>query len=698
MEEYTDLTKWKLTGVGGQHVWKYLPNSTTLQTFYEKYLLGQDISKEAPAVDVPQNDKAWARKGIQFYQKLQTPDGHWANDYGGPMFLMPGLIITLYCVGHELPVEHKKEMIRYLFNQQREDGGWGLHVESQSTMFGSALNYVAARLLGVEKDHPRIVKARKWIHDHGSAKGIPSWGKFWLAALGVYEWSGLNPLTTELWMLPYWLPFHPGRFWCHCRMVYLPMSYIYGKKATCKPTDLTRSLREELYTEPYDSIDWPSLKWTCCSIDLYTKPTLFLRLVFGILSLFEKMCPHWLRRKSLEYVIDHIRLEDESTKFIDIGPVNKPINMLSVWHHEGQSENFKKHEGRIYDYLWLAEDGMKMQGYNGCQLWDTAFALQAIIATGLGEEFKDVLLNGHNYLDITQVREDVRDLKKYFRHISKGAWPFSTRDHGWPISDCTSEGLKAALLLRDFKFITPLADHRYHEAVNVIMSLQNSDGGWPTYELQRGPALLERLNPSECFHDIMVDYSYVECTSACVQALVSFHKYFPDHRVEEIKSTIARGVNFIKKIQRPDGSWIGSWAVCFTYGTWFGIEGLVAAGEGNSQQVKKACQFLLSKQRADGGWGESFLSCVKREYSENDTSQVVNTAWAVLALMSADWNKEPIERGVNFLKSKMLPNGDWKLESISGVFNANCAIAYNSYKNTFSIWALGKYATKYSTN
>jgi squalene cyclase len=32
--------------------------------------------------------------------------------------------------------------------------------------------------------------------------------------------------------------------------------------------------------------------------------------------------------------------------------------------------------GRLFDYLWVAEDGMKMQGYNGSQLWDTAFAAQ----------------------------------------------------------------------------------------------------------------------------------------------------------------------------------------------------------------------------------------------------------------------------------------------------------------------------------
>ena len=45
-----------------------------------------------------------------------------------------------------------------------------------------------------------------------------------------------------------------------------------------------------------------------------------------------------------------------------------------------------------------------------------------------------------------QVRDDCPGpLEKWYRHISKGAWPFSTRDHGWPISDCSSEGLKVSL-------------------------------------------------------------------------------------------------------------------------------------------------------------------------------------------------------------------------------------------------------------
>lgn len=35
-----------------------------------------------------------ARKGVHFYSMLQTEDGHWAGDYGGPHFLMPGLIFA----------------------------------------------------------------------------------------------------------------------------------------------------------------------------------------------------------------------------------------------------------------------------------------------------------------------------------------------------------------------------------------------------------------------------------------------------------------------------------------------------------------------------------------------------------------------------------------------------------------------------
>ena len=85
-------------------------------------------------------------------------------------------------------------------------------------------------------------------------------------------------------------------------------------------------------------------------------------------------------------------------------------------------------------------------------------------------------------------------------------------------------------------------------------------------------------NNNKVFGDIMIDYSYVECTSACVKALVAFlHCYCccdddddnnnknnsnSDcccYRQAEVMNAIQAGREFMKSIQRSDGSWYGSW-------------------------------------------------------------------------------------------------------------------------------------------
>ena len=61
------------------------------------------------------------------------------------------------------------------------------------------------------------------------------------------------------------------------------------------------------------------------------------------------------------------------------------------------------HMMRVQDYLWLAEDGMKMQGYNGSQLWDTSFCIQAIYESELADEFPEVSGKVWKYLERTQI-------------------------------------------------------------------------------------------------------------------------------------------------------------------------------------------------------------------------------------------------------------------------------------------------------
>lgn len=645
-------------------------------------------------------------RGVAFYAQLQTPDGNWPGDYGGPMFLLPGLVITAYITEEKIKEPFHTLIRRYMLNHQREDGGWGLHIEGPSTMFGTVMHYVSLRLLGMKTDEPSLEKARKWILKNGGAVGIPSWGKFYLSILGVYDWNGCNTLLPELWILPRWLAIHPGRYWCHTRMVYLPMSYAYGKKITIPENELIREIRKELYVEPYEKINWKKARNQVCSKDEYVAKTTFLKFLYVILNTYEKFHLPWLRKKALKFALSYIEAEDIQTNYINIGPVNKVINSICIWHAYGnQSEAFKKHVERWKDYLWLAEDGVKMNGYNGSQFWDTMFASQAICEyPHPSDNISEVLQKCYHYAEISQIQEDPPGTKEFFRHTSKGGWPFSTLEHGWPITDCTSEGVKTTIKIhqKNIPVKNKISEERLRWSIDLILSWQNKDGGWASYEKTRAPKWLEKMNPAEVFGDIMIDYSYVECSSACIQALRIFTNEYPNYRKKEIEQSIERGVKFIKGKQRKDGSWLGSWAVCFTYATWFAIDALIA-GKCNDfttsnpdKSIKKACDFLVSKQRDDGGWGESFESCVNKNYIESKQSQIVNTSWALLTLMACNYpNKEIIDRGISFLLYKQEPNGDWPQEQISGVFNFNCMITYSAYRNVFPLWALAKYLKKY---
>ncbi|CAD7703492.1 unnamed protein product, partial [Ostreobium quekettii] len=636
--------------------------------------------------------------GSKYYAALQQHDGHWAGDYGGPQFLLPGLVIALYTAGaldRIFGPEAKAEVLRYHMNHQNEDGGFGLHIEGHSTMFGTSLGYCVMRIMGADRDDKIVAAARKWIHDRGGIQHNTSWAKFWLAVLGVYSWDGVNPLTPEMWLLPYasWTGIgllHPGRMWCHCRMVYLPMSYVYGVRGTCKETDLVRQLREELYPVAYDGIDWNGARNLCAKEDLYYPHPLIQDVLWWFLYKCEYLLMgSSLRKKALKETLKLIHYEDDSTRYVDIGPVNKALNLLACWFEDPDSVAFKRHLARVPDYLWVAEDGMKMQGYNGSQLWDTAFSVQALVATGLGQEIGGCLKLANQYLEQTQVREDpAPPLEEFYRHISKGAWAFSTKDHGWPIADCASEALKAVFALGTLpeKLVgPPIPDDRLFDCVNVILSYQNPSGGWATYENTRSYSFVELFNPAETFSNIMIDYDYVELSSSSMTALCEFRKKYPNHRAKEIDTALARGKKFIQSIQRNDGSWYGSWGVCFTYGTWFGCEALSELGESysTSDSARKACTFLLEKQRKDGGWGESYKSCQDRVYSQLEgLSHVVNTAWAMMSLMAVGYHKVdplPLHAGARFLMSMQEENGDWPQQHISGVFNKNCMISYSQY-------------------
>jgi squalene/oxidosqualene cyclase-like protein len=640
-----------------------------------------------------------AGRTVALLRERQTDD-HWPSDYGGPLFLLPGLLIAHAITGVELEPEKKRRMLTYLEHVQNRDGGYGLHVEGPSTVLGTALNYVALRLLGLNEDAPSAARCRACLLALGGAEGIPTWGKFWLAVLGVYRWEGVNPLPPELWLLPRSLPMHPGNLWCHTRAVFLPMSYLYGRRFSAD-LPVGRELRNEMFQTEWDRIDWPSLRERIAPGDIYTPHSIYLKAFNRLCAQYERRPSKRLRKIALEHAMDLIHHEDESTAYLTIGPVSKAIHMLAVWVEDPQSAAFQKHLSRVGDYLWDGHDGMKMQGYNGSQLWDVAFTMRALLELRKSGHAQDpldeVLQAAHRFLDENQVRENIDRQQRYHRDPIAGGWPFSTREQGWTVSDCTAEGLKVAVETQSIA-ARPIPRERLEQAVDLILFSQNEDGGWSEYERARGGTSLERLNAAEVFGDIMIGYSYVECTSACIQSLKTFSDRWPDHRRAEIRDAIERGARFIEARQRDDGGFYGGWGVCFTYGTWFAIEGLLAAGRSpDSPPIRRAARFLIDRQRSDGSFSEAFESCVEHRWVQGRSGQAVQTSWVLLALMALPQDAERrrvIDQGIEFLLRTQLDDGGWERQEATGVFNRNCAINYDNYRFYFPLWALARYLAR----
>jgi lanosterol synthase len=685
--EKTDYTRWRLQDEQGRHTWHYLETDEQVkswpQTVADKHHLGLDT--DLPDLPPPTRPSDAIDNGLTFYSKLQLPAGHWACEYGGPLFLLPGIVICWYVTQTPIPKPKRVEIKNYLFARQHKDGGWGLHVEGKSSVFGTSMNYTILRILGASEEDPRIIRARAKLHSMGGALYGPHWAKFWLSVMGVMQWDIVNPVPPELWLLPDWVPIAPWRWWIHIRMVFLAMSFIWSKRWIAPETELVRQLRQELFTEPYETIDFASHRNSISAADNYHPKTWILNLInFLLVWIWIPL----LRTSSLTsraeaWVWRLIQYEDANTDWADLAPVNAPMNTLACFIKEGpESFSFQRHLYRLEDYLWMNHEGMLANGTNGVQVWDTAFSIDAVCKSGLAEDpkWKPMLEKALRYLETQQILDEVPDREICYRQQRKGAWPFSTKVQGYTVSDCTAEGLRAALMLQKmYNYPDVISEDRLNDAVDVLLTMQNQkSGGFSSYEPQRGSEYLEYLNAAEVFGRIMVEYDYPECTTAVVTVLSLFQK-FSNYRSDEIKAIKERACQYIRNAQRPDGSWYGSWGVCFTYGAMFALESLASVGETyeTSERVRRACQFLLDKQMEDGGWGESYESSDLKEWVNHEQSQVVATAWSCIALMEAGYpEKEPIKKALTMIMMRQQSNGAWLQEAIEGVFNCSWSVLH----------------------
>jgi lanosterol synthase len=373
------------------------------------------------------------------------------------------------------------------------------------------------------------------------------------------------------------------------------------------------------------------------------------------------------------------------------------LNLLTLFRHDPNDADFKLQLERFEGWIWEDDHaGLRVAGARSVT-WDTSFAIQALTAAAPHFDVTSTLERADAFMRSQQIKKpQAQNYRAYDRLEPLGGFCFAGVWHGWPVSDCTAEAMIALLE-------TPSGRATEDEltlAAKFVLQCQNSDGGFGSYEARKGDVPLEWLNPAEMFGDSMTEHSYTECTASCISALARFQDRYSgalaDGLTADIASAVRRGGERIRHRQRPDGAWSGNWAVHFVYGTMFGIRGLLAAGaRPQDPAIRKACRWLTDHQRVDGGWGEHHAACLDDQYREHTESQVIHTAWALIALLEArDPAWDVIERGARFLATKQLADGTWPKQDPAGVFFHTALLDYAAYRSYFPVWALGLYETR----
>ena len=145
----------------------------------------------------------------------------------------------------------------------------------------------------------------------------------------------------------------------------------------------------------------------------------------------------------------------------------------------------------------------------------------------------------------------------------------------------------------------------------------------------------------------------------------------------------------------PDGSWYGRWGMNYIYGTWSVLCALNAAGVDHRRaEMRKAVDWLVAIQNADGGWGEDGAS-YKLDYRgyEPAPSTASQTAWALLGLMAAGEIDHPAVGARHRLplrdarRRRLLGRGALHRDR----FPARVLSALSRLREFFPLWAMARY-------
>ncbi|WHY84163.1 squalene--hopene cyclase [Neobacillus novalis] len=615
------------------------------------------------------------RKGmdwiINVLRKDQSPDGSWDYPFDTGISTDAYMIILLRTL--EINDEELIQgLTKRILTRQEKNGAWKLFFdEGDGNLTATLEAYYALLYSGYyPKSDKRLRAAKKFILANGGIKEASTYTKIMLALTGQQKWPTFSPFPIEVILLPEVFPLNFYSFSAFGRANLTPIMILADKKLSIR-TAYSPDLSElHLHRDEEDSwVRSTEMRSLLSFLDDGAKS------LIGI--------PKELRRLAIErakkYMLDHIEADGTfysyySCTFLMI------FALLSLGYKKTDPVIIKAIEG--IKSMKSEINGLPHMQYTTANVWNTSLIGFALQATGIPTT-DPMIVKANRYL-LDRQHHKFGDWVIHNPNSLPGGWGFSNVNTILPDVDDTTA------TLRSISRIVPTELAAWERGINWTFSMQNDDGGWPAFERNADSKLIEFL-PLEKAEFLMMDPSCADLTGRTLEFFGNYTNLPRDH------TAIKKGVKWLMKDQKRDGSWYGRWGICYLYGTWGALTGLSAVGVPNSNtSIQKAASWLRSIQNEDGGWGESCHSDSEKRYIPLRTSTLTHTSWALDALITvSDKPTAEIRKGIQYLVDS-LDKEDWttaypKGQGMGGAFY----IHYHGYRYIFPLLTLSDYQKKF---
>ncbi len=607
----------------------------------------------------------------------QDATGFWRFDLEADTTIPSEYIMLQHFLGTVNRERHLR-MAAYIRSRQMENGAWPLYENGPGNISATVKAYLALKVTGEPMDSPLMRRAREWVLRNGGAEKVNVFTRILLAMFGQVPWHTVPAMPVEMMLLPRWFYFNLGKvsYWSRC--VIVPLLILFAHRPVHR---LPRALDvPELFQS--DPRAFRHLDSFATGLSKKALIKNFFMVIDRTLKLAEPCTPRFIRRfalaKAEAWMRDHMRGEG-GIGAIFPAMANAVIALKVVGARPDDSDLVRGIRG-IED---LVLEGAEQAYCQPCvsPIWDTCLSINALVEAGLAPSDPRIR-SGVQWLFDKQVfvKGDWADRAP---GLDGGGWAFQFENDLYPDVDDTSMVLMA--LLRAKAQDKPDFRRRIGMAVNWVLGMQNSDGGWGAFDIDNYHEYLNNIPFAD--HGALVDPSTADLTARCIEvlAMLGHDKSYPP---------IARGLEFLRAEQEDSGAWYGRWGVNYIYGTWSVLCALGALQEDPREPyICKAVQWFKARQNPDGGWGEDCNTYDDESLEGRGVSTASQTAWALLGLMAVgEVDSESVERGVEYLLRTRTHDGSWNEPEFTGTgFPRVFYLRYHGYCHYFPLWALGVY-------